>query len=144
MPENLYPKANVLNRFIAKFIDLLIVAVFYELSPRVGFIAGMMYLLIGDGFSQGKSVGKWLIGLQTYVPMRRSVCTFRESIIRNFPLAVGYFLFLIPYLGWLFTVGILVFESLLMIGNGQGLRVGDEIGGTQVLEQEVLDVGVER
>ncbi|MCI0527579.1 MAG: hypothetical protein L0Y56_09070 [Nitrospira sp.] len=144
MSENLYPKANVLNRFIAKFIDLLIVAIFYELSSRVGFIAGMMYLLIGDGFSQGKSVGKWLIGLQTYVPARRSVCTFRESIIRNFPLAVAYFLFLIPYMGWLLTVGIMVFESLMMIGNGQGLRVGDEIGGTQVLEQEVLDVGVER
>ena len=144
MSENLYPKANVLNRFIAKFIDLLIVAIFYELSSRVGFIAGMMYLLIGDGFFQGKSVGKWLIGLQTYVPARRSVCTFRESIIRNFPLAVAYFLFLIPYMGWLLTVGILIFESLMMIGNGQGLRVGDEIGGTQVLEQEVLDVGVER
>ncbi len=144
MSENLYPKANVLNRFIAKFIDLLIVAIFYELSSRVGFIAGMMYLLIGDGFSQGKSVGKWLIGLQVYVPARRSVCTFRESIIRNFPLAVAYFLFLIPYMGWLLTVGILFFESLMMIGNGQGLRVGDEIGGTQVLEQEVLDVGVER
>jgi len=144
MPENLYPKANVLNRLIAKFIDLLIVAIFYELSSGVGFIAGMMYLLIGDGFSQGKSVGKWLIGLQAYVPTRGSVCTYRESIIRNFPLAVGYFLFLIPYIGWLFTLGILTFEGLMMIGNGQGLRIGDEIAGTQVLEQDVLDVGVER
>jgi hypothetical protein len=144
MQENLYPKANVLNRFIAKFIDLLIVALLYEFSSRVGFIAGMLYLLIADGFSQGKSVGKWLIGLQTYVPARQSVCTFRESIIRNFPLAVGYFLFLIPYVGWLLTATILVFEGLLMIGNGQGMRIGDEIAGTQVLEREVLDVGVER
>jgi uncharacterized RDD family membrane protein YckC len=144
MPENLYPKANVLNRFIAKFIDLLIVALLYEFSSRVGFIAGMLYLLIADGFFQGKSVGKWLIGLQTYVPARQSVCTFRESIIRNFPLAVGYFLFLIPYVGWLFTAAILTFEGLLMIGNGQGMRIGDEIAGTQVLEREVLDLGVER
>ena len=144
MPENLYPKANVLNRFIAKFIDLLMVSLLYELSSRVGFIGGMLYLLIADGFSQGKSIGKWLIGLQTYVPARQSVCTFRESIIRNFPLAVGYFLFLIPYVGWLFTTSILAFEGLLIIGNGQGMRLGDEVAGTQILEREVLDVGVER
>jgi len=144
MSENLYPKANVLNRFIAKFIDLLIVALLYETSSRVGFIAGMLYLLIADGFSQGRSVGKWLIGFQTYVLARQSVCTFRESIMRNFPLAVGCFLFLIPYVGWLFTAAILAFEGLLMIGNGQGMRIGDEIAGTQVLEREILDIGVER
>jgi hypothetical protein len=144
MQETLYPKANVLNRFIAKFIDLLIVAVLYELSPRVGFIAGVMYLLVADGFSQGKSVGKWLIGLQAFLPDKQSACTFRESIIRNFPLAVALFLFLIPYVGWILTGAIFVFEGLLMIGNGQGLRLGDEIADTQVLEQEVLDVGVER
>ena len=144
MPENLYPKANVLNRFIAKFIDLLMVSLLYELSSQVGFIGGMLYLLIADGFSQGKSIGKWLIGLQTYVPAKQSICTFRESIIRNFPLAVGYFLFLIPYVGWLFTTSILAFEGLLIIGNGQGMRLGDEVAGTQILEREVLDVGVER
>jgi hypothetical protein len=144
MPESLYPKANVLNRFIAKFIDLLMVALLYELSSRVGFIGGMLYLLIADGFSQGKSIGKWLIGLQAYVPARQSVCTFRESIIRNFPLAIGYFLFLIPYVGWLLAASILAFEGLLIIGNGQGMRLGDEVAGTQILEREVLDVGVER
>jgi hypothetical protein len=144
MPENLFPKASALNRFIAKFIDLLIVAGLYEITSRIGFIAGMMYLLIADGFPQGKSLGKWLIGLQTFVPATRSVCTFRESIIRNFPLAVGYFLFLIPYVGWLLTGAIFAFEGLLIIGNGLGLRIGDELAGTQVLEREALDVGVER
>ena len=144
MPENLFPKASALNRFIAKFIDLLIVAGLYEITPRIGFIAGMMYLLIADGFPQGKSLGKWLIGLQTFVPATRSVCTFRESIIRNFPLAMGYFLFLIPYVGWLLTGAIFAFEGLLIIGNGLGLRIGDELAGTQVLEREALDVGVER
>ncbi|MGH7273058.1 MAG: hypothetical protein ACREIQ_01185 [Nitrospiria bacterium] len=144
MPENLYPKASVLNRFIAKFIDILIVAGLYEISSRIGFIAGMMYLLVADGFSQGKSLGKWFIGLQTFVPATRSLCTFRESIIRNFPLAVGYFFFLIPYVGWLLTGAIFAFEGLLIIGHGLGLRIGDELAGTQVLEREALDVGVER
>ena len=144
MPENLFPKASALNRFIAKFIDLLIVAGLYEITPRIGFIGGMMYLLIADGFPQGKSLGKWLIRLQTFVPATRSVCTFRESIIRNFPLAMGYFLFLIPYVGWLLTGAIFAFEGLLIIGNGLGLRIGDELAGTQVLEREALDVGVER
>jgi len=144
MPENLYPKASVLNRFIAKFIDVLIVALLYELSSRIGFIAGVMYLMIADGFPQGKSAGKWLMGLQTFVPGRQSVCTFKESIIRNLPLVLGYFLFLIPYVGWLLLAGIFVLEGLLIIGNHQGLRIGDEMARTQVLEWEVLDVGVER
>jgi len=142
MPDNQHPKADILNRFIAKFIDLLIVAVLYEFSSRIGFITGFLYLLIADGLLKGRSPGKWLIGLQTYVPMRRDVCTFKESIIRNSSLAVAYLLFLIPYIGWLFTAAILSLEGLLIIGNAQSLRIGDEAAGTQVLEYRVLDAEV--
>lgn len=144
MGTDLYPKANVLNRFIAKSIDLLIVAALFELSSRIGFIAGVMYLLLADGFSQGRSAGKWLIGLQTFVPSRQSTCTFRDSILRNGTLGLAYLLFLIPYVGWLFTVAILILEALLVIGNGKGYRLGDEIAGTQVLECETLKAELQR
>lgn len=135
-----YPKAHVLNRFIAKFVDLIIVAAAGRLVPPVGWLAGLAYVLIGDGFSGGQSLGKRLIGLQTVIPRSREVSGFKESIIRNLPLAVAYLLFPIPYIGWALAIAVTVFEGLLIIGNDQGLRLGDEIAHTQVLEAGQLDL----
>lgn len=135
-----YPKAHVLNRFIAKFVDLIIVAAAGRLVPPVGWLAGLAYVLIGDGFSGGQSLGKRLIGLQTVIPHCREVSGFKESIIRNLPLAVAYLLFPIPYIGWALAIAITVFEGLLIIGNDQGLRLGDEIAHTQVLDAGQLDL----
>lgn len=135
-----YPKAHVLNRVIAKFVDLIIVAAAGRLVPPVGWLAGLAYVLIGDGFSGGQSLGKRLIGLQTVIPRNREVSGFKESIIRNLPLAVAYLLFPISYIGWALAIAITVFEGLLIIGNDQGLRLGDEIAHTQVLEAGQLDL----
>ena len=68
-----YPKAHVLNRFLSKFVDLLIVAAFGMVVPPVGWLAGLAYVLIADGFSGGQSLGKRLIGLQTVVPRAQSL-----------------------------------------------------------------------
>ena len=92
----MYPKAHVLNRFIAKFVDVIIVAAVSRLVSPVGWVAGLVYVLIADGFSGGRSIGKRLIGLQTVIPRTREVSHFRESIIRNLPLAIAYLLFPIP------------------------------------------------
>jgi uncharacterized RDD family membrane protein YckC len=135
-------KANLLHRLIAKFIDLLLVAAFSKLLPPVGFFGGMTYLLIADGFGEGRSLGKWLIGLKTVVVEKNCPCTFRESILRNSPLAIGYLLFFVPYIGWLFCLAVLSFEMLLIVGNEKGLRIGDEIGGTQVFDSEGMEAGL--
>lgn len=134
-----YPKASVLHRFIAKFLDFLVVAAIYEIPLRISFLAGLFYLLIADGFAQGRSVGKQLIGLQIITPATRKTASFKESIIRNFPLAIAYFIFHLPYIGWLFSVMIVGFEALLMIGNPKGLRMGDELAKTQVLDHAVFE-----
>lgn len=131
-----------LYRFIARLIDLLIAGGLMELTPRIGWVAGILYLFIADGLLQGQSPGKWLIGLRTVVGSNQSPCTFRESIARNLPLAAGYSLFWIPYVGWILTTVILAVEGLLTIGNEQGLRMGDELAGTTVVPREVLDVRV--
>jgi uncharacterized RDD family membrane protein YckC len=133
-----YPKAQVLNRFIAKFIDVIIVAAVANLG-LVGWLAGMAYLLIADGFPGGQSIGKRVIGLQAVVPDAREVASFKESIVRNLPLAVGYLLLLVPYIGWVLILAITTFEALLIVGNDQGLRVGDEFAHTQVLDVGQLD-----
>ena len=134
-------KANLLHRLIAKFIDLLLVAALARLLPPVGFFGGITYLLISDGFLGGRSLGKWLIGLKTVIVDKNGPCTFRESILRNGPLAVAYLLFFVPYVGWLFCMMVLTLETLLIIGNAKGLRIGDELGGTQVLDSEGIEAG---
>jgi len=129
-----YPKAQVLNRFIAKLIDLFLAAAAAEVIAPVGFLAGLAYLLVADGFSGGRSIGKRLIGLQTILPDTREPAGFRESIIRNIPFALAHVAFGVPYVGWLVAVAIVVFEAVLIIGNERGRRLGDELAGTQVLD----------
>jgi hypothetical protein len=75
-----------------------------------------------------------LIGLQTVLPDRRETAGFRESIIRNLPFAVAQLAFAVPYVGWLVSVAIIAFEAVLILGNEQGRRLGDEVAGTQVLD----------
>lgn len=135
-----YPKAQVLNRFIAKVIDLLIVAAASRLVPPVGVLAGLAYILLADGFGGGRSIGKRLIGLQTIVPRTREPAGFRESMIRNLPCGLAQLAFEIPYVGWIGWAALLSLEALLVVGNEQGRRLGDEIAKTQVLETGQLDV----
>jgi len=130
----IYPKAQILNRGIAKLIDLFIVAAASQVMVPVGFLGGLAYILIADGFAGGRSIGKRLIGLQTVLPDRRTAAGFRESIIRNLPFAVAQLAFAVHYVGWLVSVVIIVFEAVLIIGNEQGRRLGDEVAGTQVLD----------
>ena len=130
----IYPKAQVLNRGIAKLIDLFIVAAADQVIVPVGFLAGLAYILIADGFAGGRSIGKRLIGLQTVLPHRREAAGFRESIIRNLPFAVAQLAFAVPYVGWIVSAAIIAFEGVLILGNEQGRRLGDEVAGTQVLD----------
>ncbi len=130
----IYPKAQVLNRGIAKLIDLFIVAAAGQVIVPVGFLAGLAYILIADGFAGGRSIGKRLIGLQTVLPDRHEAAGFRESIIRNMPFAVAQLAFAVPYVGWILSVAIIAFEAILILGNEQGRRLGDEVAGTQVLD----------
>lgn len=138
-PVQVFPKATVLHRFIAKSLDVLIVLGVGELTPPYGFWVALWYVLVADGF-YGRSIGKRLIGLQTWVPEMHVPAGFKDSIVRNVPLALGYVIFQIPYVGWLGTVAILGIEALLIIGNERGLRIGDELAHTQVVDESIFDV----
>jgi len=135
-----YPKAHVLNRFIAKLIDLFIVVAAGQIAPPVGFLSGLAYILIADGFSGGRSLGKRLVGLQTVRVDMREAAGFRESIIRNIPFGAAQLASAVPYVGWILSLAVLSFESLLVVGNEQGRRLGDEVARTQVLDAGQLAV----
>jgi RDD family len=134
-PAEGFPKADVVHRFIAKFIDFLIVAALARLIPFIGFLAGMTYLLIADGLFQGRSAGKRLIGLQALRSDNGTAVSFRESILRNIPFAAAYLCTIVPFVGWIIGGGIVLIEALLTIGNLQGHRLGDEIAKTQVVDE---------
>lgn len=134
LESRIYPKAHVLNRFIAKLIDLFIVVAAGEIASPVGFLSGLAYILIADGFAGGKSIGKRLVGLQTIRVDGRETAGFRESIIRNLPMGGAQVFYAVPYIGWVASLVILGFESFLIIGNEQGRRLGDEVARTQVLD----------
>jgi uncharacterized RDD family membrane protein YckC len=140
-------KARFLNRIIAKIVDFLIVVALFEIIPKIGFFAGLTYLFIADGLFEGRSIGKRLIGLKVILHNNTgtsAVCSFKESILRNSPFAVGYILIgilkVIPLIGWILAFAILavilLFESLVVIGSENGMRFGDEIAKTQVVEED--------
>ena len=142
--QNEFGKAGFLVRIIARTIDLAIVVALYELIPAIGFFAGLTYLLLCDGLFEGKSLGKSLTGLKVVDKDNRENCGYKESVFRNFPFAVAFIIFgilkVIPLLGWLISfvviVGILVFESLVIIGSENGMRLGDELANTWVVDDK--------
>lgn len=128
-------RAKILNRIIARIIDFIIIGILLEAVPRVGFFAGLLYLLIADGLFDGRSVGKRLIRLRIVHGEGKQLCGFRESIIRNFPFAIGYILMALPLVGFIFPILVVGFETLLMLGSERGLRLGDELAKTMVIEE---------
>jgi uncharacterized RDD family membrane protein YckC len=131
-------KVRIFNRFIAKAVDFIIIGVLYEVIPKIGFFAGLVYLLIADGLFEGRSVGKRLIKLKVVLHETGQQCGVKESIIRNFPLAIGYVLYCIikiPIIRHIFPLLIIVFEFLLILGSEKGMRLGDELARTQVVEE---------
>lgn len=127
-------RAGLLLRTAAKILDLILIAAVIEVIPRAGFIAGLAYLLLGDGLFDGRSLGKKVIGLKVVSISTFEPCTFRASLLRNSTLGLGYLLGLIPWIGWIVFPVIAAIEFILILGNTEGRRLGDEIAGTIVIE----------
>lgn len=127
-------RAGLLLRGVAKAIDFIIVAAAAEMIPRAGFFAGLAYLFISDGLFEGRSLGKQLIGLRVISTATGKICSVRDSILRNLVLCIGVLLWKIPLVGWIFMVLILAFEFIMLLGSKEGMRLGDEIAKTTVIE----------
>ncbi|MFA5847110.1 MAG: RDD family protein [Thermodesulfovibrionales bacterium] len=127
-------RAGLLLRGVAKAIDFIIVAAAAEIIPRAGFFAGLAYLFISDGLFEGRSLGKRLIGLRVISTTTGKICSVRDSILRNLVLCIGVLLWKIPLVGWIFMVLILAFEFIMLLGSKEGMRLGDEIAKTTVIE----------
>jgi hypothetical protein len=127
--------AGLLLRTAAKVLDFILIAAVIEIIPRAGFFAGLAYLLLSDGLFDGRSIGKKLIKLKVVSSNTLQPCTFRGSILRNSTFGLGYLLWLIPWIGWVFIIIISVLELILTLGSSEGKRLGDEFAGTSVIEE---------
>jgi uncharacterized RDD family membrane protein YckC len=129
-----FKRAGLLVRTVAKTLDFIIIAAVAEVVPKAGFFAGLAYLLIGDGLFDGRSLGKKLIGLKVISAGTYTACTFRDSILRNSILGIGYLLYKILWFGWIFIVIVTVFEFIILLGSKDEMRLGDEIARTIVIQ----------
>jgi len=127
-------KADLTSRAVAGFVDLLIVVGLARLPDVIGFLSATGYLLVRDGLFARQSVGKKLIGLRVVSADGPGVpVSFRESILRNAPLAIAFLLFLVPYAGWVLGPLVLAVEGLAALGDEQGMRIGDLVARTRAV-----------
>ncbi len=126
-------KADLTTRAAAGFVDLLLIIGLARLPDVLGFLSAVGYLLFRDGLFEGQSAGKKLIGIRVVPSDEGLTVTYRESIIRNIPLALAFMLFLIPYAGWLLGPVALGVECLAAIGDDRGMRIGDMLARTWVI-----------
>ncbi|WP_420265837.1 RDD family protein [Candidatus Magnetominusculus dajiuhuensis] len=127
-------KAGVLPRILAKSIDFVLAMLLMELLPRVGFYAAVIFILIGDSLYNRASIGKKLMGMEVKSLRGQMVSSARCSILRNSTIAFALVLWKIPILGWFFFIAIAGIEFIIMIGNANRMRIGDELAKTKVVE----------
>jgi len=140
-------KPDLLTRFLAFFIDAVIVSV-VGLVPLLGTLVGIAYALLRDGltfeFMDGRSIGKKLMKLKV-VRHDGSPMDMATSARRNWPLAVGSLaqgLLILPVIGWIllpFAViagaVLALYEAYKVYSAPDGRRWGDSLAGTKVIAE---------
>ena len=141
-------KADPMKRIIAFIIDAL-ASMIVGFIPFVGGIIGALYMLFRDALPiealEYKSIGKKLLKLSVVKTEAPAKVDYAISAKRNWMFALGpimlFFLF-IPILGWIIDIllGIAVFilviiEIVKIFTDEKGLRLGDKMAGTMVIEK---------
>ena len=121
-----YAKVDVRKRLLAAWVDGIpaIAAWFlYRNTESLwGAAVAVLYLLLRDGIG-GQSLGKLVVGLVVVNIQTGRFCTWKESALRNvFVLIPGA------------NVMAIFLESITLIRDPQGQRLGDRLAQTQVIE----------
>ena len=131
-------KADVLHRLLAKLIDALLMGAACLVLYPVGVMIGATYIVIADGLFEGRSIGKYIIGLRVIRDMDGEEATFTDSFIRNALFGLIVLFGVVPFLRWLLilSVGLLIvlFETYYVVATADGRRVGDLAAGTLVVD----------
>jgi uncharacterized RDD family membrane protein YckC len=141
-------RTSVFNRLVARGIDSLIAVALLLLGKAlwwpVGILLGCGYCAVSDGFGEGQSVGKRILGLRVEDFSSATGCDLGASCVRNLPFALALFLASAPLL-WIFflvlALPVLGLELYILMTVDSGVRLGDVLANTQVTErgQELVE-----
>lgn len=130
--------ARPFERYIGYMMEIfpLILLVFL---PVAGALLATTYMVFRDAIFNGQSVGKKLIGIKVVKLEGYQPITVRESALRNFPLAIGFFCSIVPVIGHIVgsTVSTIVFiiEAIAISTDKDHRRLGDKLAGTIVVKE---------
>ena len=142
-------KADPVKRIIAFVIDA-VASMIVGFIPFIGGIIGALYMLLRDALPiealEYKSIGKKLLKIsvvKTEEPA--SKIDYATSARRNWMFALGpimFFFLFIPIIGWIIDIllGIavlilVIIEIVKLFTDEKGLRLGDKMAGTMVIEK---------
>jgi uncharacterized RDD family membrane protein YckC len=134
-------RADVGKRIAAALVDGLL-AYFICFIPYIGGLIGAAYLAIRDALplsgEAGQSLGKKMLGLRAVRTPEGTPCDYATSALRNLPFIIPALMMMRPGMGWvfgsLFWMVVFVVETLLIIADEHGQRIGDRIAKTVVVE----------
>ena len=142
-------KADPVKRIIAFIIDA-VVSMVVGLIPLIGGIIGALYMLFRDALPikalEFNSLGKRALKLSVVMTENPTLkIDYATSAKRNWMFALGpimLFFFFIPIIGWIIDIllGIALFiliiiEIIKIVSDEKGIRLGDKMAGTMVIEK---------
>lgn len=135
-------QTSAFNRVVAKAIDGLVILTVFFLGKAIWFPIGLLgaffVCAFGDGMGIGQSVGKKILGLRVVDDQTGLGCSLFQSLQRNFPFAAGVVFAAVP-LFWMFFIlafiPVATLEVYLLLQLPSGVRLGDVLGNTLVVEQ---------
>jgi uncharacterized RDD family membrane protein YckC len=143
IPESPYPRCSFLLRGMARLADVGIAYALALAAGRAGLVVALLYLLLADGIFHGQSVGKRIFGVKAvFLPMRTDA-RFRDSTLRNAPLALIVLLRMMPEplglrAGLAGLLVICAVEAWKAFRDPLGRRFGDVWAQTQVVDGKVV------
>jgi uncharacterized RDD family membrane protein YckC len=143
MPPSPYPRCSTVLRALARAADLGVAWVLWLAAGRAGLVVALLYLLLADGMFHGQSLGKRIFGVKAVFLPSRTDARFRDSTLRNAPLALIVLLRMMPEplglraaLGGMLVIGGV--EAWKALRDPLGRRLGDVWAQTQVVDGKVV------
>ncbi len=137
-----FPRCEPLPRGLARAIDLALAFLPMLLGGGTGVVVGALFLLLSDGLFEGQSPGKKLLGVKVVSARDYTPGGMRESALRNWPFAGAPLLSFVPCIGLPLALGTFAalagLETIRMLQDELGLRKGDQLAETQVVDTKVL------
>lgn len=142
-PESPYPRCSRLLRLLARSADVGVAYALAVAAGRAGLVVALLYVLLADGIFHGQSAGKRIFGVRAVFLPLRAGARFRDSTLRNAPLALVVLLRMMPeplglraFLGGLVVIGGV--ETWKSLRDPLGRRFGDVWAQTQVVDGKVV------